>query len=417
MKNIEDLKKLALNIKLLYVEDDKTAREKMTKILKRIFPHIDVATNGQEGLLLYMKEKHNLIISDINMNIMDGLEMSRIIKEVNSKQRIILVSAYGDQKFLTSAIELGVDGFVFKPLDTEKFYKVLEKILKQIALSIENKVYKENLESLVEKRTADLIEKNEELKRMIEEVKKARILKEEMKVAQSVQENFLPKKVLQTETMSVATFFEAAQYVGGDYYDLFYSNDESINIIIADVSGHGIVPAITMSTFRGVCRSIFALSLPFEQQLWLINNLMCEDASHSDFFITAFFIKYYEKENKFEYISTGHNEMILYNDKEDTFEDLKATAIPLGIFSNTKYEVISKEVSSKDFILLYTDGLIEAMNKDKEMYDIKRLRDVLEESKKLSSQEILENIKKSLNTFIENVDKADDTTVLSIKFT
>lgn len=416
MISIEELKLLSKDIKLLYVEDNEVAREKMHKKLKRIFSNVDVAKNGQEGLLLYMKDRHDLIISDINMNIMDGLEMSKIIKNINKEQNIIFVSAYPEQRFLTSAIELGVDGFVFKPVETEKFHHVLKKSLDQIILRKENEEYKRSLEDLVEKRSAALIEKNKELEELIEEVKKANRLKEEMQVAQKVQENFLPKQILQTKKMQVATYFEAAEYVGGDYFDLFYSSDGVINIIIADVSGHGIVPAITMSTFRGVCRAILSLALPFEQQLWLINNFMCEDSKHNDFFITAFFIKYDEQSKKIEYINTGHNEVFYYHFLNDNFEKLKSNAIPLGIFSNTKYEVISKKVMKNDFMALYTDGLIEARNDKSEMYSLERLEKLLEKSKELSVEEILNNIKSSLQEFTKTEEKEDDTTVLITKF-
>lgn len=416
MTKLEQLRKLAVNIKVLYVEDNEVARKKTSKMLSRIFDNIDIAIHGKEGLHLYMKSKHDLIISDIIMNVMDGLEMSKVIKEVNPEQSIVFLSAYTEQRFLTKAIELGVDGFVFKPIDKDKLYAVLEKSLNQILLKKENFEYKQNLEKLVEERSNDLIVKNYELEELLKEVRKNNQLKEEMKVAQQVQENFLPKEIPQSTKMQVATFFEAAQYVGGDYYDLFYSGEHVINIMIADVSGHGIAPAITMSTFRGVCRSILGLDISFEEQIFLINNLMCEDSKHSDFFITAFFIKYYEKEHRFEYISTGHNEMLLYKKDEDSLEELKSTAIPLGIFAGTQYEAIKKQIKEDDFLVLYTDGLIESTNKSYEMFELKSLKEIVQKSKDLDANEILVNIQSSLDEFIEDEAKEDDTTSVIVKF-
>ena len=204
--------------------------------------------------------------------------------------------------------------------------------------------------------------------------------------------------------------------LGGDYYDLFDSKDGAINIIIADVSGHGVGPAITMSTFRGVCRSILSLNISFEEQILLINNLMCEDSKHSDFFITAFFIKYYEKENRFEYISTGHNEVLYFTKEKNGMEKLKSTAIPLGVFSGTEYKPVHKKLQKNDSLVLYTDGLIEAKNKAGEMYTLDRLIDISHNSIDLDVDEILVNIQSSLNEFIEDEPKTDDTTVLVVKF-
>lgn len=416
MDKILNLKQLAKNISVLYVEDEHLARKKTAKLLDRVFDNVDIAKNGIEGLFLFMKSNHDLIISDIVMGNMDGLEMAKLIKNVESEQNIIFLSAYTDQKFLTKAIELGVDAFVFKPINTDKFYSTIEKSLKQIILKKENLEYKKSLEKLVEQRTADLIAKNNELKEMIKEVKKANRLKEEMLLAQKVQENFLPKQIPKSKKMKAATFFEAAQYVGGDYYDLFYSNNDYMNIIIADVSGHGVAPAITMSTFRGVCRSLLSLPFSFEEQISKINNLMCEDSKQSEFFITAFFIRYYEKEDRFEYISTGHNDILYYNNKKDEIEKLKSTSIPLGIFDDKKYESVKKEINKDDFVVLYTDGLIESRNKNKEMFELNRLISIVYESKKLDAKIIMKNIENSLNDFIENEPKDDDTTILITKF-
>lgn len=416
MTDFERLKQLSSNINILYVEDNEIARNKTKKVLSRVFNNIDVAIHGKEGLELFLKQKYDLVISDIIMNVMDGLEMVQAIKSINNDQNVIFLSSYTEQKFLSRAIELGVDGFVFKPIDTEIFYSAILKSVKQIILKRENFDYKLNLEKQVQERTTDLAIKNYELQEMVKEVKKVNQLKEEMKVAQKVQESLLPKKIPQSKKMKTATYFESAEYVGGDYYDLFYSSEDEINIIIADVSGHGIGPAITMSTFRGVCRSILTLDMKFEEQVFRINNIMSEDSKHNDFFITAFFIKYYEKENRFEYISAGHNDMIYYNNNKNIFETLKSTAIPLAIFKDTKYELINKSLNKNDFLVLYTDGLIEASNKNKEMLGLTNLINIVKESKSLDVEEILVNIQSMLNDFIEQEDKKDDTTILITKF-
>ncbi len=416
MKALEKINKLAENVSVLYVEDNDIAREKTYKLLKRTFSNIDVAINGKEGLVLYLEKKHDLIISDIIMNNVNGLEMTKAIKNISQDQRVIFLSAYTEQKYLSQAIELGVDGFVFKPIDTDKFYFILEKTLKHIKSTRENIEYKENLEKLVEERSADLIVKNFELTQMIEEVKKVNSLKEEMQIAKKVQTNYLPKELPKNENIEIATFFEAAQYVGGDYYDLFECEDGTLNIIIADVSGHGVVPAITMSTFRGACRLLFSLDLNFEQQVSMINNQMCEDSKQNDFFITAFFIKYNAKEKKIEYISTGHNDILYYNSRIKEIEKLNSTAIPLGIFKDLEYEVIEKKINKKDILILYTDGLVEASNRNKEMFGLDNLIKILQKSKDLDASEVLVNIQISINEFLEEEPVDDDTTILVTKF-
>lgn len=416
MKDLDNLRELAQGITVLYVEDNDQARKKTFELLKKIFKDVQIASNGQEGLSLYMKHKYDLVISDIMMAKLNGIEMASSIKQVYKSQRIVFLSSYSEVDFLTQAIELGVDGFVFKPLEHDKFFNVLYKILIQIKHTRENKQYKSNLEDLVNQRTKQLEEKNVILLKTLEEVKKAKYLKEEMKIAQKVQQNFLPKEIPRSKKMEVATHFEAAQFVGGDYYDFFFSNDGAINIVIADVSGHGVGPAITMSTFRGICRAILSTEVSFQEQVEHINDMVCSDAKNSSFFITAFFIKFYEKQNKISYIGAGHNDIIYYNSQKKELENLISIAIPLGIFEQTKYDVRQKDIRSDDFMVLYTDGLTEAANNQEQMYGVKRLIQVITDNSIKEPQQILDAIKNSLENFIKEEIKNDDTTILITKF-
>ena len=213
MRDLTKLKELAKDITVLYVEDNEMARQKTSTLLKKIFKHVSTASNGQEGLSLYMKNKFNLVISDIVMPKLNGLEMINSIKQVYKSQRVIFLSSYSDINYLTQAIELGVDGFVFKPLEHDKFFDVINKLLMQIKQTRENRQYKVGLEDLVSQRTMQLEEKNTELIQALDELKKARYLKEEMKIAQNVQQNFLPKEIPDSKGMEVATHFEAAQFL------------------------------------------------------------------------------------------------------------------------------------------------------------------------------------------------------------
>lgn len=416
MQNLIELRDLAKGITVLYVEDNDIARKKTYNLFKKIFKEVHTASNGQDGLALYMKHKFDLVISDIVMAKLNGLEMVISIKQVYKSQRVIFLSSYADINFLTQAIELGVDGFIFKPIVHDKLFDVLYKILMQIKYTRENKQYKTNLEDLVKQRTKELEEKNIILLKSLEEVKKAKYLKEEMMIAQKVQQNFLPKEIPSSNKMQIATHFEAAQFVGGDYYDFFISSDKAINIVIADVSGHGLGPAINMSSFRGICRAILSTASSFQDQVEHINDMVCSDAKNNSFFITAFFIKFYEKENRIAYIGAGHNDILYYNSKKDSLEHLRSISIPLGIFEARKYQVLTKSISKNDFMVLYTDGLNEAINENQEMYGMNRLTETIKKNTKKTASQLLNSITYSLENFIKEKEKNDDTTILITKF-
>jgi len=113
------------NLTCLYVEDDDSIRDSFLIILKKIFKEVYVAKNGKEGLDLFKKYSPDIILSDIKMPIMDGLEMSKEIKTLNPDAYIILLTAFTDIEFLKQAIDLGVEGYITKPVDKKKLYQKL----------------------------------------------------------------------------------------------------------------------------------------------------------------------------------------------------------------------------------------------------------------------------------------------------
>jgi diguanylate cyclase (GGDEF)-like protein len=107
------------DITILYVEDEKNIRETLSKFLKHFATQIYLANNGEEGLKLYNRHTPDIVISDIKMPIMNGIDMVKAIKQINPKQHIIFTTAHSDSKYFIEAIELLVDGYVLKPIDFE----------------------------------------------------------------------------------------------------------------------------------------------------------------------------------------------------------------------------------------------------------------------------------------------------------
>jgi len=113
------------NFTILYVEDDKDTQELMSNILKMTFKEVFIASNGEEGLKLYKEKRPDIVLSDIRMPIMDGLEMSELIKKINPNQLIALFTAFSDPEYQRKAAELEIDTYILKPLDEKQFFNSL----------------------------------------------------------------------------------------------------------------------------------------------------------------------------------------------------------------------------------------------------------------------------------------------------
>lgn len=157
-QRLHALQDAAVGISLLYVEDDAEIRQHYGHFLENFFQDITYAKDGQEGLGFTREREFDLIISDIVMPHMSGLDMIKTIKKEKPSQVVIFVSAYSDTAMLESAIGIGVDGYLFKPLDKIKSLEVLTKTVAHIALMRQNSAYKRDLESLVAQKTQELIQ-------------------------------------------------------------------------------------------------------------------------------------------------------------------------------------------------------------------------------------------------------------------
>jgi len=132
MEHLQELILLGKNLTVLYVEDDERLQQETHKMLARIFKNVIVASDGKEGLAAYRANNIDLVITDIEMPVMTGLDMSKYIKEENQVCPVVVVSAYTDVDYFLEAIEYDVDYYVLKPVNTQKFLQTLYLVCRRI---------------------------------------------------------------------------------------------------------------------------------------------------------------------------------------------------------------------------------------------------------------------------------------------
>lgn len=128
-----ELAKYSTHLKMLFVDDDEMIREIVEELLSDFFADFDTAENGQEGLEKYNENEYDIIMTDITMPILDGIELATKVKEDNPEQRVVIVSAHGDSDYLLSLTKIGVDGFVQKPVG-KALFPILYKVSKCVYL-------------------------------------------------------------------------------------------------------------------------------------------------------------------------------------------------------------------------------------------------------------------------------------------
>lgn len=156
MISLLKLKELTKNFCVLYVEDDLSIHATMINYLNKFFLKVLSANNGVEGLEQYKKEKFDIVITDINMPKMNGIEMLKEIKAIDENQAVLITSAHSESKFMVSAIKMGIDGYIIKPFDFDQLNHELYKISEKLKKFAENEQYKNHLQELVEQKRSEI---------------------------------------------------------------------------------------------------------------------------------------------------------------------------------------------------------------------------------------------------------------------
>ncbi len=156
MINLKELRSIAKHFKVLYVEDDVMVQKVMAEYLRQLFLEVQTADNGLEGLTAYKKKKFDIVITDLSMPKMNGIEMLAKIRELNAEQPLLITTAHNEPQYMIKAIKIGVDGYIIKPFDYGQLNYELFKISEKLQKFAENEAYKKQLQRMVEQKTSEL---------------------------------------------------------------------------------------------------------------------------------------------------------------------------------------------------------------------------------------------------------------------
>jgi len=238
-------------------------------------------------------------------------------------------------------------------------------------------------------------------------------LAQELKIAHEIQVSLLPSHFPQFQGIDIGHGFLPAREVGGDFYDIFVLENGSIFIAIADTAGKGISACLYSLGLRSILRSLATLSSDLSEIVLRANDLFFQDAKNSGMFVTLWAAIYDPKNRTLVYCSQGHPPAVLVRDGKE--EELWTAGISLGAQTLDIVTVKTKKLKPQDLLFLYTDGIIEAHNKEDNFWGRKRLFEVLLRFEKLPVAEIIDKILGEISHFSEDTAQHDDIAMLSIR--
>ena len=249
--------------------------------------------------------------------------------------------------------------------------------------------------------------------RLHEEVLEARRLEEEVTIGQRIQRTFLPDRNPEVPNFDIAGANYSSELVGGDYYDFIRITDQQLGIVVGDVSGKGIAAALIMASFRASLIAEIRNNYAIRNVMNKVNKLLWESIE-PDRFVTALYGVLDVANRRFTYVNAGHNPAFLYRAGADRFDTLDATGPLLGSFEAASFKERHADIGPGDVLVLYTDGVTEAMNRSNDFFGEDRLREVIRARRGEPAATIVRGIWETARAFSDG-DMADDLTVVVLR--
>jgi len=336
---------------ILIVDDNPTNLDILQTRLRAHNYEVITAADGEAGLAMARKKQPDLMLLDIMMPKMDGIEVCRRIKEDPSLpfMPIIMVTAKADSKDVVAGLEAGGDEYLTKPVDHAALVARVKSMLR----------IKELHDTVLEQSAQ---------------------LKVQLETATKIQSLFWPKIPDLNEGGHIWAVSVPATYVGGDLYDVIPLPDDSLLVYVADVSDKGVPAALIMAALSTKIRSEALVQSEVDKLLETVNDRMYSLTSEEGFFATIALARYWPSSGKMQLALGGHLSPLWIGDGE--IRNLpQIEGISLGVKLDVHFETKEILLSPGESILFFTDGVVEAENENNELLGNDRLISYIKNAK------------------------------------
>jgi sigma-B regulation protein RsbU (phosphoserine phosphatase) len=386
-----------LQQRILIADDQQDILDALRLLLKGHGYTTQGVTSPSDLLEALANHEFDLLLMDLNYardttSGQEGLDLLALLQKNENLPPVVVMTGWATVGLAVEAMQRGVADFVEKPWTNTRLLEILQK---QIALG------RERRES---RRRA-----GQESQARQEMILQLQLQKQEIADARAIQQGLLPKEIPQLPGYEIASAWQSALTVGGDYFDVLPFGEETVGLCIADVAGKGLPAALLMSNLQAAVRGLASPSLPPEGLCSRLNALLCRNMT-SDRFITLFYAQLDGPTRLFRYASAGHNPPFLLH-RDGTHQRLREGGGVLGVFPDQKFDLGSAQLAPGDRVILFTDGVTEANNPEGEEFGEERLLGLLEQNRASSAGELQKRILNAAAAFSDG-HWHDDVTLL-----
>ena len=378
--------------KILVVDDEPDlehlVRQRMRRDVRAGRYLFAFAHNGLEALDILNEDPDiDMVLTDINMPQMDGLTLLEQIPKVDPNIRSVIVSAYGDMKNIRTAMNRGAFDFVTKPIDFQDLRITIDRTLHHMALWREALASRDKLVAL----------------------------QNELHVASEMQQSILPTQFPDQPGCQMFGNMVPAREVGGDFFDIVNLEKGRIGLAIADVSDKGVPAALFMMSSRTLLKGT-AIGVPNPGKVLTEVNELLEQDNEAAMFVTMFYAVFDPATGELAYANGGHNPPIIVHPDGRSTVLPQTDGIALGIMPDFEFAQNEITLSPGDTLVLYTDGVTEAMNSSGEEFEMDRLRAVFAGAQWGDARRANQAVFDAVHAFAGEAPQFDDITCLTLLY-
>ena len=407
--------KLSTLIKVAQTLSESLERDEvLSKILDILFELFTEADRGFIILKLADGELHPLAFKARRPQDDENIRVSRTIVNnvMDSQCPVVSSDASKDDRFdlSQSVVDFRIRSIMCAPLVNNKNESIGMIQLDTIRSAI---AFKESdLETLatIALQGSLAIQKSD----LFEEARRSREMKSDLKLAHELQLRFLPQQPPQVDHYEFASYYRAMQQVGGDYFDYIELDDDHVAIIMADVVGHGIAAAMLMAKVSAESRFALATTNSAADAVSKLNEKLTD--LKLDRFVTLVLCLLNTKNNTVETVNAGHMPPIIRRAGNGSLEELSLdnSGLPVGIIADCEYESTMIELNAGDMIVLYTDGINEAMNSEGEQFTTEAIIKEIETSQAKTPEAVNNAIRNAVAQHMGTEKAIDDMCLVTV---
>jgi len=412
------------NLAIICVDDDPAVLDSLDMEIKNVVGQdyiIEMAENGEDALEIYEELLENgteiaLVISDYIMPGIKGDELLKRVHTLSPKTFTIMLTGQAELEAIGNVIKYAnLYRYIAKPWETEDFRLT---VIEALHSYLQDKKLAQRTQEL-QKKTAQLTEANQKILALNEQLKSENLrMSFELNVSRRLQQMLLPteSELSQIDDLDIAGFMEPADEVGGDYYDVL-QHDGRVLLSIGDVTGHGLESGALAIMVQSAVRTLFASHETEPVKFFnALNQMVYHNVArmNANKNLTLVLLEY---QNGQLCLSGQHEEIIVVREGEVELIDTLDLGFMIGFIDDIADFVSDTKVqlNQGDVVVLYTDGITEAENIERELYGLERLCEVVKQNWQRTAQEILQSVIEDVKQYIGKQKIFDDITLLVLK--